>query len=93
MIMGSFIVKLYKLNNGYDNGFFNILMYTHLYPSSHSQLCVILRITLLLHVLLTSLLHRVDTNNVFIRLFREEGTSINFLKKVSEFVCIYKHII
>ena len=71
-------------------------MYTHIYPSSHSQLCVILRITLLSHVLLTSLLHRVDTNYVFIRLFREEDTSINLKKKkkkVSELVCIYKHII
>ena len=56
-------------------------MYTHIYPSSHSQLCVILRITLLSHVLLTSLLHRVDTNYVFIRLFREEDTSINLKKK------------
>ena len=72
-------------------------MYTHIYPSSHSQLCVILRITLLSHVLLTSFLHRVDTNYVFIRLFREEDTSINLKKKkkkkVSELVCIYKHII
>ena len=37
--------------------------------------------TLLLHVLLTSLLHRVDTNYVFIQLFREEDTSINLKKK------------
>ena len=61
-------------------------MYTHSYPSSHSQLCVILRITLLLHVLLTSLLHRVDTNYVFIQLFREEDTSINLKKKKKKLV-------